>query len=164
MKLFASSATTFATNGLGILSDAISCIVYQVLNGEYELQMEYPVDGIHFSEIAQRSIITAKPDKISDEQPFRVYRITKPLNGIVTIYARHIAYDMSGYAVTPFTAASRGRARRPEGKCNAIMSVYVPDRQVGLKRLCGEGPEIIVELPGRIRRIYPGHLQGRMGI
>lgn len=110
MKLFASSATTYTTNGLGILSDAISCIVYQVLNGEYELQMEYPVDGIHFSEIAQRSIITAKPDKISDEQPFRVYRITKPLNGIVTIYARHIAYDMSGYAVTPFTAASLGLA------------------------------------------------------
>ena len=110
MKLFASSATTYTTNGLGILSDAISSIVFQVLNGEYELQIEYPVDGIHFSEIAQRSIITAKPDKISDEQPFRVYRITKPLNGIVTIYARHIAYDMSGYAVTPFTAASLGLA------------------------------------------------------
>ena len=110
MKLFASSATTFTTNGLGILSDAISCIVFQVLNGEYELQIEYPVDGIHFSEITQRSIITAKPDKISDEQPFRVYRITKPLNGIVNIYARHIAYDMSGYAVTPFTAASLGLA------------------------------------------------------
>ena len=110
MKLFASSATTYTTNGLGILSDAISSIVFQVLNGEYELQIEYPVDGIHFSEITQRSIITAKPDKISDEQPFRVYRITKPLNGIVTIYARHIAYDMSGYAVTPFTAASLGLA------------------------------------------------------
>ena len=106
MKLFESSATVFSSNGIGTLSSAISCVVYQVLNGEYELQMEYPVNGIHFSEIAWRSIITAKPDKISDEQPFRVYRITKPLNGIVTIYARHIAYDMKGYVVAPFTAAS----------------------------------------------------------
>ena len=105
-----SSATSFTTNGEGILSDAISCTVFQALNGEYELQMEYPVDGVHFKEISSRSIITAKPDKISDEQPFRVYRITKPLNGIVTVYARHIAYDMSGYAVTPFTAASLGLA------------------------------------------------------
>lgn len=110
MKIFDSSATTFTSNGLGTLSDAISCIVFQVLNGEYELAMEYPVDGIHFSEIAFRSIITAKPDKISDEQPFRIYRITKPLNGIVTVYARHIAYDMHGYAVTPFTASTLGLA------------------------------------------------------
>ena len=110
MKLFESSATVFSSNGIGTLSSAISCVVYQVLNGEYELQMEYPVNGIHFSEIAWRSIITAKPDKISDEQPFRVYRITKPLNGIVTIYARHIAYDMKGYVVAPFTAASLGLA------------------------------------------------------
>ena len=110
MKIFNPSATTFTTNGLGTLTDAVSCIVYQVLNGEYELMMEYPVYGIHFGEIVFRAIITAKPDKLSDEQPFRIYRITKPLNGIVTVYARHIAYDMTGYAVTPFTAASLGLA------------------------------------------------------
>lgn len=110
MKLFDASATIFTTNGTGILSDALTCIVFQELNGMYELQMEYPVDGIHFKEIAFRSIITAKPDKISDEQPFRVYRITAPLNGIVTVYARHIAYDMNGYAVSPFTAESLGLA------------------------------------------------------
>ena len=52
MKLFESSATVFSSNGIGTLSSAISCVVYQVLNGEYELQMEYPVNGIHFSEIA----------------------------------------------------------------------------------------------------------------
>lgn len=110
MKLFHSTATTFNTNGRGVLSSAISCTVFQVLNGEYELQMEYPVTGIHFDELTFRAIIMAKPDKISDEQPFRIYRITKPLNGIVTVYARHIAYDMSGYSVTPFEAASLGLA------------------------------------------------------
>lgn len=110
MRLFDASETTFTANGKGVISDAVSCVVFQVLNGEYELQMEYPVSGIRFSDITSRSIIMAKPDKISDEQPFRIYRITKPLNGIVTIYARHLAYDMSGYAVTPFEAASLGLA------------------------------------------------------
>ena len=110
MRLFDASETTFTANGKGVISDAVSCVVFQVLNGEYELQMEYPVSGIRFADITSRSIIMAKPDKISDEQPFRIYRITKPLNGIVTVYARHIAYDMSGYAVTPFEAASLGLA------------------------------------------------------
>lgn len=110
MKLFQSTATDFATNGLGMITDSLSCIVIQVLNGEYELQMEYPVDGIRYADLTMRAIILAKPDRISDEQPFRIYRITKPLHGIITVYARHIAYDMSGNAVSPFEAASLGLA------------------------------------------------------
>lgn len=110
MRLFQSTATNFTTNGLGMITDSLSCIVIQVLNGEYELQMEYPVDGIRYADLTLRAIILAKPDRISDEQPFRIYRITKPLHGIITVYARHIAYDMSGYAVSPFEAASLGLA------------------------------------------------------
>lgn len=110
MRLFQSTATNFTTNGLGMITDSLSCIVIQVLNGEYELQMEYPVDGIRYADLTLRAIILAKPDRISDEQPFRIYRITKPLHGIITVYARHIAYDMAGYAVSPFEAASLGLA------------------------------------------------------
>lgn len=121
MKLFPSTATAFTTNGLGFLTDAISCTVVQILNGEYELQMEYPITGNHYADIQLRALIVAKPDRISDEQPFRIYRITKPLNGIVTIYARHIAYDMSGYGVTPFTAATLGLALQGL-KSNAVPS------------------------------------------
>ena len=94
----------FKTNGVGMLSDAISCEVLQVLNGEYELEMVYHVRGLHFPQIRQRSIVMAKPDPVTDPQPFRVYRITKPMNGKVTIYARHIAYDMMGIPVAPFSA------------------------------------------------------------
>ena len=110
MRLFASTATSFLTNGLGILSDAISAIVSQELNGQYELKVQYPVFGNHAGEIEQRSIITAKPDRMSDEQPFRVYRVTKPLNGIFTVYARHLAYDLGGIVVNPFTASTLGNA------------------------------------------------------
>lgn len=102
--LFDSSATEFSTYGIGALSDALSCVAFQEIDGEYELVMQYPIDGAFFSQIEQRAIIKAKPDRISEAQPFRIYRITKPLNGIITVYARHLVYDLSGIAVSPFTA------------------------------------------------------------
>lgn len=43
--LFDKSATTWTTNGLGRLSEAISCKVTEERNGEYELEMQYPVSG-----------------------------------------------------------------------------------------------------------------------
>lgn len=102
--LFPSTATEFKTQGLGALSDAISCIVTEERNGEYELEMEYPLDGIHFAELTDRCIITAIPSPYRIPQPFRIYQITKPLNGVCTIYAQHISYDLSGVPLNPFTA------------------------------------------------------------
>lgn len=103
--LYAAAETEFQTNGLGALYDAISCKARQELNGQYELTMQYPVDGLHFKDLALRAIIKAKPDTVTDPQPFRAYRITKPINGIVTVYARHLVYDTSGIPVSPFSAS-----------------------------------------------------------
>lgn len=110
LRLYAADTTVFTHNGLGGLPDAVSCKVIEELNGPFELELKYPIHGLHFSEIELRAIITAKRNPTGDPEPFRVYRITKPLNGIVTIYARHLAYDMSGIAVSPFEAASLGLA------------------------------------------------------
>ena len=104
--LFAPTATEFTTNGLGKLSDAASCTIKEERNGAFELTLKYPVEGIHYSEIQQRSIIYAKPNPVDDPQPFRVYRISKPINGLVTVYAYHISYDLTGIPVSPYTAAS----------------------------------------------------------
>lgn len=95
----------FQSHGLGALSDAISCEVEEERNGSYELTMEYPISGVHFSEIEMRSIIVAKPNYLDSPQPFRVYQITKPINGKCTIYARHLSYDLSDIPVQPFTAS-----------------------------------------------------------
>ena len=99
-------SATLQGNGLGGLSDAIECIVTDEVNGEYELRMRYPVTGEHYGEIQNNLIIFAEPMALATAQPFRIYRITKPLNGVVTIYARHLAYDMSGIVVKPFSALS----------------------------------------------------------
>lgn len=103
--LYTADRTSFDDNGLGILSDAISCKVTRELNGQYELEMRYPVEGIHYGEIALRSILRVAVDPDKDIQPLRIYRITPSMGGVATIYARHVAYDLGGYVVAPFAAA-----------------------------------------------------------
>lgn len=100
------SSYPYTGNGLGGLPDAIEAITTHEINGQYELYFRYPVTGLHYEELLNGRIVMAAPDDLTDEQPFRIYRITKPLNGIVSVYARHICYDLSGIVVEPFTAGS----------------------------------------------------------
>ena len=104
--LYSNTESSFANNGIGVLSDAVRCIVKEERNGAFELEMDYPITGIHYDEISLQKIILAKPNQTMQTQPFRIYRITRPMNGIVTIYAEHISYDMSGIAISPFSATS----------------------------------------------------------
>lgn len=89
------------TQGLGALSDCISCEVTEERNGLYELEMVYPITGIHFDEIQPRSIIAAPANYLDGLQPFRIYKITKPMNGVCTINAAHLTYDLSNYEMPP---------------------------------------------------------------
>lgn len=89
-----------------MLSDTISCQVVEERNGIFEITLEYPLTGIHYQEIKQRRIIFVKPNPYEDPQPFRIYRITKPLSGKITVYAQHISYDLSGVPVSPFSSGS----------------------------------------------------------
>lgn len=90
-------------NGVGVLRDCISCTVTEERNGAFELEMVYPITGQHYSSIKLRGLIKAKPNPYSVEQLFRVYEISRPINGQVTVYAQHISYDLSGVPVSPCT-------------------------------------------------------------
>lgn len=91
-------------HGLGVLSDAISVLIEQERNGAYQLEMEYPMSGIHAQELTYRRIIKAKPNFTDDPQLFRIDRIGKEMNGVFTVFAKHISYDLSGYEITSGTA------------------------------------------------------------
>lgn len=108
--LFPPDERDFTTQGLGALSAAISCTVIEERNGIYELELVYPVIGIHYGEITKRCIIWAIPSPYRDPQPFRIYRHTKPLAGRVTFYARHISYDLNGIPLNPCGAGSAAAA------------------------------------------------------
>lgn len=92
------------TNGLGRLADAITCKVQEDRNGAFTLTMTYPNIGIHYADIVIGGCIKAKPNELADPQLFRIYHISKPLNGMVTIDAQHLSYDLSKAVVKPFSA------------------------------------------------------------
>lgn len=104
--LYESTETTFASNGIGRLSDCISCTVTEERNGEYELEMEYPVGGIHFDDITPGRIIAVIHDDNNDIQPFDIYRKEEPIDGIVKFNAHHISYRLNENAVAGYSANS----------------------------------------------------------
>ena len=108
--LYPAGETQFRNNGLGRLSEATKCLVTEERNGQYELEMQYPITGRHYKEIVEERIIAAKHDDTDDVQPFRIYKITRPMNGIVTVSARHISYQLSKVAVMPFEAGTCAEA------------------------------------------------------
>ena len=130
--LYEGTETNFTNNGLGRLADAISCIVVEERNATYELEMQYPVTGIHFAELAEGRIILARPFDGGTKQPFTIYSITKPLNGIVTVKAQHISYILSGIVVMPFTATSCIQALTNVGTYSSTTNPFTfsTDKQV----------------------------------
>ena len=102
--LYDSTEKQFTTNGIGTLADAISCTVLEERNGSFELEMEYPLGGVHYDEIRNNRIILAMPSDGQKAQPFRIFKITRPIGGVVKIYAVHLSYDLSGIPVAPFSA------------------------------------------------------------
>lgn len=108
--LFDKSATSFNNNGLGALPDCISCKVTEEKNGMYEAEIVYPMSGIHFTDIQSDRIILCKPDVLKRPQPFRIYNISRPINGQVTINCEHIAYQLNHVPVIPFSVARAGSA------------------------------------------------------
>lgn len=103
--LYKADATEFETFGIGALSECTLCEVTEERNGAFECTFKYPVSGRMFSELKNERLIKAKPNDTSKEQLFRIYRITTPINGIVTIYAQHISYDLSNIAELVWSSA-----------------------------------------------------------
>lgn len=108
--LYAPNATDFSTFGIGTLTDTISCEVTEERNGIFECLLKYPITGQHYEKITKERIIKAKPNDTATPQAFRIYRITKPLNGVVSIYGQHISYDLANVPVMPFSTESRSPA------------------------------------------------------
>ena len=108
--LYTREETQFTTNGIGRLSDAISVLVTEERNGIFELEMQYPITGPLYSELQEGRIISCSHDEVGDRQPFRIYRKSAPINGVVTFNAHHISYELANVVIGPFTATSPAAA------------------------------------------------------
>jgi len=107
--LFDENANTFTTNGLGRL-DCHSCTVTEERNGQFELEMTIAESALHADQIGMNSIIVARASQGSGLQAFRVYQITKPLNGVFKVYANHISYQLSMIPTMPFSVPASASA------------------------------------------------------
>ena len=85
---------------VGFLADALSCVVTEERNGVFELSLTYPVTGGMFPELQIDRLVKAKPNDTADLQLFRIYEVSKPMNGIVTVNAEHVSYALASYPVT----------------------------------------------------------------
>ena len=96
--LYKADATNFKSYGIGALSECLFCEVTEERNGAYELVLKYPMNGIFYEEIQNERIIKAKPNDTSENQLFRIYRVSTPIENSITVYAQHISYDLCNVA------------------------------------------------------------------
>lgn len=99
--LYDKSATGFSNLGLGILSEATSCVVTEERNGMFVLNMDYPISGKVYHALKVDSLIKADASPRLKDQRFRIKKISKSINGIVSIYAEHVSYLASDLVLRP---------------------------------------------------------------
>ena len=105
--LYSKSETQFLSNGLGRLTECISCDVTEERNGIYECEFQYPVTGRFCKEMMENGgVISVTHDNHGDRQAFDIYKFSAPIDGIVTFNAHHISYRLNGIIVTPFEAST----------------------------------------------------------
>ena len=148
--LFETTETAFTSNGIGRLTEAISCEVEEERNGVYELTLEYPMTGRLYGEISEGRFIYSRHSDALDAQPFRIYKITKPMNGIITVHAHHRSYDLNHVIVRPFTAGSAAEAmqRISLNTLNACPFTFWTDKSVTA--------DFSLKVPASIRGILGG--------
>lgn len=107
ITLFEQHEQEFTSNGLGILDDVLKCVVSEVRNGKFELEMEYPIQGEYATELKENRYIYVAPNDYDAPHPFRIYEVSSDLAaGHLTIKAVTKADELSGNLVKPFALSS----------------------------------------------------------
>lgn len=92
MNIYLSNETNFDKNGVGFLNDVISAKVTEILNGDYILDLEYPVNGLLSEYLVEDNIIKTNVGN-DNFQLFRIKQVTKDFS-FINVYAIHITYDL----------------------------------------------------------------------
>lgn len=127
-RLYSSNETAFTSMGICPLADAISCTVTEERNGQYTLELVYPVSGQWFSELKVDRIILAQAhESDTHPQPFRIESIEGDIGPSVTIQAVHISYQLNWMIIGQFEKPVSSGTRRPSKfwtECNNHLMNY----------------------------------------
>lgn len=94
-----SPSTGELVNGPYPLLDATDCIVTEERNGLFNLTMTYPVRAKYSDMLIPDAIVMATPRPSANPEPFRISTIEQVIEGVLTVRANHIAYDLDGTGV-----------------------------------------------------------------
>lgn len=150
--LFKANAIDFSTYGIGTLAEAISCVVTEERNGAFECVLKYPSGGALYGEIRKDRIIKAKPNDTKNPQAFRIYKISTPIDGQITVYAQHISYDLSTIGTMPFSDESIS----PTQAMERVLNGAVRDHNFTFQTDYSEAKEFSFTKPRSIRSLLGG--------
>ncbi|EQB6336408.1 phage tail spike protein [Listeria monocytogenes] len=77
--LYEANETEFLHSGICSLSETVRCEVHEVMNAEFELELEYPVNGLHAHELINGRYISAFVDTQRGYNPFEIDTVEKDL-------------------------------------------------------------------------------------
>ena len=85
----------FNSNGLGMLEGCISASINEELNGDYSLELAYPISNSKAEFLVEFNVIKA------NEQLFRIYKVERSQADRlgIRVWARHIFYDLAFYFI-----------------------------------------------------------------
>lgn len=120
----------FENNGLAILDECISATINNNLNGDYSLEILYPVTSHKAKYLEELNIIKA------DGQLFRIYKVERSQvdNLKVKVWARHIFYDLAFFFIESAKILNANMKEAMEmsipPEVQAVYSITVPEGTV----------------------------------
>lgn len=114
--LYKANETDFSHLGLGVLNESISILITEERNGIFELEMKYPTTANRFKDLKLDRLIKADANHKLKDQRFKIIRISKPMAGVVTVFAEHISYLSQDLALKPSVSY--------DGNANAALNTW----------------------------------------
>ena len=93
------------------LTDIISGRVTREINTEDVLEFEYSNLSPNSKELQLNRIVEVKSDPYRQTQYFRIQSIDKDINGIISVYALHICYDLNLCCCTSWPSFSTDKTK-----------------------------------------------------
>ena len=121
ITLYKYNEIDFSHDGIGILKDTISCIVERELNGNWFLNLEYPLIGDKAELIKEHCIL--KVPTPSGLQLFRIKEIEKDMESI-NVYAEHIFFDLAKNFIKDTNIVAKTRSEAIKQILNSTLNPH----------------------------------------
>lgn len=118
---------SFDNNGLAVLNECILLEITEELNGQYTLELEYPVGSKKVQYLQEFNILKV------NEQLFRIYKVEKvqASDKRIKVYANHIFYDMAYYFIEDVRAVDAPiKTAMQKALINDLSLIYEVDSDV----------------------------------